>query len=142
MVRDEYGSGDYDEVSYNLSYAELPLTLKVYFNKSKLRFFALGGAYIGYLHKGTEKEVSMYGTSKEKSSEEMDLEDYDLEGRIDAGIKTGVGAQYDFKFGSVFVNPSFHVGLTDVDTNQDDQWVNRTMLVNVGYLYTFHKKGK
>ncbi len=142
LVRDEYGNGDYDQVSYNLSYVELPLTLKVYFNKSKLRFFAIGGAYFGYLGKGTEKEVYLDGTSKEKSSKEMDLEDYDLEGRIDAGIKTGFGLQYDFKYGSLFANPSFHIGFIDVDSHSDDHWVNRAMLLNVGYLYTFHKKTK
>ncbi len=133
-------SGDYYKYGYHLSFIEAPVTLKLYLGQKKTKFYLLGGIYTAFLSGGKLKSKIAVNGDVAKETEKMDLEDYDFTNPIDIGIKSGMGLEFSLKSGYLFISPTIHYGLIDIDTDEDFYLKNRALLIQAGYVFTLTKK--
>jgi hypothetical protein len=142
VLKSTYTGGDYDKFTYNLSYIEVPASLKIYFiNKNSLRLFGIVGPQISFMAKGILKSEEKDGSVTNSTSKRIVPKDDGFE-TIDLGIRIGAGVEYVAPFGSLFLSPIFHKGFTNLDSKKVFDFKNNLLSFNVGYLYTFKKSGK
>ncbi|WP_109831102.1 porin family protein [Reichenbachiella versicolor] len=152
-----------------LDYIELPMLVHVYSGKERLHFFANAGCFVGYMIKSkidadpdglvefrefrTESTRILpyqlvYQTTNDlgdpaTASDDFIAFDEDRDRKIDYGLKGGVGAYYDFDFGTLMLEINGGYSISDVfDSGDFSTGVpNVSKKINagivVGYLFSF-----
>jgi hypothetical protein len=116
--------GGYDKIIIN--YLEIPLSVKIKVGPTPLYFLA--GPYFGYAMNGKHK----YDNGVEEKSEELDWDVYKLK-RFDFGIHAGLG----MKFGPIFIEGRYGLGLTDLNDDADDPnyYKNSVFGISAGVIF-------
>jgi hypothetical protein len=151
-------SYDLDEVDYTANstmkynYFEIPLQVKYYFLKNKINAFITAGTSFGYMINGkTKYELNIYNYEEDSTSiikddfkfKSKDLKDAGVN-RLDISLSIGLGIDYQFGPGKLFLNLNYLHGLLDMvndeqEINKGLDEFNRGILTSVGYLIPLSK---
>lgn len=102
-------------VKEKLNYLDAPLSVKYIVNpKSKLRLFAQGGIFSGYLLYGYNDFSSTF-TPQEKEYSLTKLDIVDRRNRWNFGLLGGIGAYYKLKKGHVNVQANYYRSLNQIN---------------------------
>ncbi|UXX77965.1 PorT family protein [Reichenbachiella carrageenanivorans] len=126
---------DQPDLVTELDYVELPLLVNIHTGKDRLHIFANGGCYVGYLVSSTQSATS--------AADNFYVYDESRDNKISYGFRGGVGAFYDFNFGTLLFESSFTYSLSDMfDPTTLSSGVpntSKSMVVgfSVGYMFSF-----
>lgn len=118
-----------------LDYVELPLLVNIHTGKDRLHFFANGGCYVGYLVSSTQ--------SATPATDNLYTYDESRDNKISYGFRGGVGAFYDFNFGTLLFEGSFTYSLSDMldpvslDTGVPNTSKSLVIGFSIGYMFSF-----
>jgi hypothetical protein len=115
----------------SLDYITLPILVKASFGK-KVQFFVNAGPYVGFLIAKTDKTTVDTGTGTEV------FKNYSMGGlsHFDFGITSGVGISIPIKESwKIHAELRNYFGLTDINTNAQDEMRTNTTDFRVGLVY-------
>ena len=119
----KYDGGLYDKLIINT--LEIPVSVKLKVGPTPL--FFLAGPYFGYAMNGKHK----FKNAAEEKSEDLNFDTYKLK-RIDYGINAGLG----MKFGFIFIEGRYGLGLNDLNDDSSDKnyYKNSVFSVSIGAI--------
>lgn len=132
--RQEFDDGSPDLVT-ELNYVELPLLVNIHTGKERLHFFANGGCFVEYMLSSqlsaSPDQTNVYGFDESRDH------------KLGYGFRGGVGAFYDFDFGTLIFESSFSYSLSDVlefkklNTGIPNSSKNMVLAFTIGYMFSF-----
>jgi hypothetical protein len=108
-----------------INYIEIPVSVKIKLGPTPL--FFLGGPYIGYAMNG-KTDIEINSVEEKKS---INWDNYKMK-RIDFGVNAGLG----MKFGPIFIEGRYGLGLTDLNNNSavKNYYKNSVFQFSVGVI--------
>lgn len=131
----EFDDGSPDLIT-DLNYIELPLLVNIHTGKDRLHFFANGGCFFEYLVSSSQSEIPDYQANLYAFDESRDH-------KLGYGFRGGLGAFYDFDFGTLLLESSLSYSLSDVlefetlDTGIPNTSKNIVVGFSVAYMFSF-----
>lgn len=132
-----FDTGEPDFVT-ELDYIELPLMVNIYTGKEQLHFFANAGCFAEFLVNVKQSELPT-----NTGDQQFYPFDEDRDHHFGYGFRGGVGAFYDFDFGTIMLESSFSFSLsnmlepTSLASGIPNTSNNMVFGFTLGYLFSF-----
>ncbi len=129
---DGSGYSSHSDLTFKLTYVELPVMLKLTLGSGSIRPYLFGGPAVGYLALAKEKEVET--TSYEGGSSVVrDYNDTTTDEYSKVELSLGVGA--GLRAGRLFLEVQYLAGLTSIAPDEGDPAIKNTgFRANVGFF--------
>jgi len=128
-------------VRTHLNYMDIPIHLKYNFRGRSVSTYLMAGPQLSFALSGNNNNIVIEGSQRDYTLPNTRLEfgsgrNDDLKG-TDFGISLGAGMAFELDMGFITVDARYFLGMTNLanSSNPADTFKNRTIMINLGYLY-------
>jgi len=125
----------------HLSYLDVPVHLKYNFRGRSVSTYLMAGPQLSFALSGQINNIVLEGTQQDYPFPNERLEfgttrNDDVKSS-DFGISIGAGMSFELDMGFITIDARYYMGMTNLanSSNPGDAFKNRTVMINVGYLY-------
>lgn len=135
--KQRFDNGEPDFVT-ELDYIELPLLVNIHTGKEQMHFFANAGCFAEYL-----VNVNQSALPSDTNGQQFYPFDESRDHNFGYGFRGGIGAFYDFDFGTLMLESSFTYSLSDMlepgslSSGIPNSSKNYVIGISVGYMFSF-----
>jgi len=129
------------KVRTHLNYVDIPIHLKYNFRGRSVSTYLMAGPQLSFALGGENNNLIIEGSVQDYTLPNQRLEfgsgrNDDLKSS-DFGISLGAGMAFELDMGSITLDARYFLGMTNLanSSNPADAFKNRTIMINVGYLY-------
>lgn len=115
--------------SITLNYLQIPVMAKIILGSGNFKFFLNAGPYLGFALSGTKETQLATGTKDFDISVKKD--ELNL---LDAGLALGLGLSYKTGRNTIFFEPRYYFGFTDIINGTYIEARQTTLSLSIGYL--------